>query len=136
MHLMHLSIILVQQSPIQDARKVLSLFWWACQRPLRLVASLPMAVGVIQPTWSDAARANTTMKSRSVIDKQTWRHLVAGWLRTSAGSGSTEAQVAEQCSVFQRTVQRIKAKIRSEELRYPWSCRSWSLRTPGNTAAV
>ena len=95
-----------------------------------------MAVGVIQPTWSAGARANTTMKSRSVIDKQTWRHLVAGWLRTSAGSGSTEAQVAEQCSVFQRTVQRIKAKIRSEELRYPWSGRSWSLRTPGNTAAV
>ena len=82
------------------------------------------------------ARANTTMKSRSVIDKQTWRHLVAGWLRTAAGSGSTEAQVAEQCNVFQRTVQRIKAKIRSEELRYPWSGRSWSLRTPGNTAAV
>ena len=72
------------------------------------------------------------------MDKRAKRHLVAGCLRAAAGSGLTEAQVAERCGVSRRTVQRVKAKIRRGDSLEdaPRSGRPRSVRTAENVAAV
>ena len=46
-----------------------------------------------------------TLESRSVMDKQRKRHLVADCLRAAAGFGLTEAQVSERCGVSRQTVE-------------------------------
>ena len=72
------------------------------------------------------------------MDKRSKRHLVAGCLRAAAGSGLTEAQVAERCGVSRRTVQRVKAKIRRGDSLEdaPRSGRPRSVRTAENVATV
>ena len=63
-----------------------------------------MAAGVTLADPVSRGAGKYDLESRSVMDKQAKRHLVAGCLRAAAGSGLTEAQVAERCSVSLRGV--------------------------------
>ena len=72
------------------------------------------------------------------MDYQLKRQIVAEQLRATAGSGKSDEQVALDCGVGLRTVQRIKSKLRygSSLEEAPRFGRPQTVRTSGNVEAV
>ena len=122
----------------QGAHYLLAVPYLPPLRTLGYVSCVPIAGSLIAVTLTRHRNAGGPSRPPSVMDYQLKRQIVAEQLRTTAGSGKSDEQVALDCGVGLRTVRRIKSKLRSggrlEEA--PRSGRPRTVQTSGNKEAV